>query len=87
MANKTLEQKIAERMEVLNTTGKLYTGDIPTVAKEIARLIDDEGYTKPETVFDSILLKSTTEGSEKIFAVTVDDDGDLTASEVTDDAE
>lgn len=33
---------------------------------------------------DSIILNSTTEGSTKKFVITVDDTGELTATEVTD---
>ena len=34
------------------------------------------------TAHDSVLLKSSTESSTKVFAITVDDDGEITATEV-----
>lgn len=47
-------------------------------------LLELEDPEDPEThTFTSILIHSSTAESEKVFAITVDDDGELTATEVT----
>lgn len=46
----------------------------------------DERVTALESPADSVVLHSSTEGSEKLFRITVDDTGEITATEITESA-
>lgn len=61
----------------------LYWGKLGQDLTETVRMIMDIAEKIPTNISeDALLLKSSTEDSDKEFLVTVDDDGELTATEV-----
>ena len=69
-----------------------YWGKVSQVTAEAASLIMDAidiaNSDDPANVSDNaIVLNSSTEGSEKQFIITVDDDGEITATEIEEEGE
>ena len=80
-------------------TNTLYWGKVGQPTADIARFVldmmeveaqnnaDISGHIPSNVSENAIVLNSSTEDSDKQFIITVDDDGDLTATEITEEGE
>lgn len=59
--------------------------DIEAASDDIVDLKADVTDIKAKVTDTALILSSSTEGSTKKFSITVDDDGELTATEVTEE--